>query len=415
MTTPSARAHLQDNRETGGQQALAGHARASLLSHLLYGLGDWIYSITVVILAYQLSGRLAAAAAVLLFQAGGRLLGISISPAMVTASRARQVALGLGFVRAALIGCLVLVTSRDQLWVAVAIAAMLGILSPFAETARRAITPVILAPGHDRNLRSRLICRWDQMAMIGGSIAGGLVIVLWNEQAAFVAAAVMTLASVLLTRSSEPPPTMRNEAAGNEWRSIRHLRAFHALLLALAGGAALGIAIRILLVEIVLDQHGSSELMYGLFIALAGVGAFAGPLSVPRLLGKLPSEIILAGVTAALAVALIAAHIAEPLLLVVPVIIGCGILAITGERAIETIVRRDVPDRELDGALRGLAAVAIAGQTAALMVVVALDYLSGVTPVVVGLTLISIFCAAIPILVYVNSRSRSRSTATGGD
>ncbi|CAN5592066.1 hypothetical protein BH23CHL2_BH23CHL2_10280 [soil metagenome] len=411
MTTPSARAHLQVNSETSGQQALAGHAHTSLLSHLLYGLGDWIYSITVVILAYQLSGRLAAAAAVLLFQAGGRLLGISISPA-ITASRVRQTALGLGFVRAALIGCLVLITSRDQLWVAVAIAAVLGVLSPFAETARRVITPVIIAPGHDRNLRSRLICRWDQMAMIGGSIAGGLVIVLWNEQIAFVAAAVMTLAAVLLISSSEPSPAVSN-ATGNDWRSIRHLRAVRALLLALAGGAALGIAIRILLVEIVLDQHGSSELMYGLFIALAGVGAFAGPLSVPRLLGKLPSEIILAGVTAALAVALIAAHIAEPLLLVVPIIIGCGILAITGERAIETVVRRDVPDRELDGALRGLAAVAIAGQTAALIVIVALDYLSGVTPVVVGLTLISIFCAAIPILVYVNDRSRS--TAGGGD
>jgi len=401
----------------GGQRASSGLARIPLASHFLYGLGDWIYSVAVVILAYQLSGQLAAAAAVLLFQAGGRLLGITLSSKSADGARAREIALGLGIARAALIAALIFITSRDQLWIAVAVAAVVGVLNPIGENARRTLTPALQPPGHDRNLRSRLICRWDQMAMIAGSIAAGLVIALWNEQAAFAAAAAMILTGALLLYPAAEPRALRSADGGSDhpagdWRSLRYLRAFRVLLLALAAGAALGIAIRILLVEIVLDEHGSSELMYGLFIALAGVGAFAGPLSIPRLLGKLPSEIVLAGVTATLAVALIAMHVARPLPLVIPIVIGCGILAVTGERTMETIVRRVVPDHDLDGALRAVAVIAIVGQTVALLVVVALDSLSGITPVVIGLAALSIFCAAIPILVYMGNRSRS-ATASG--
>lgn len=418
MSISSARAHQQDNASTGGQRVSNELARTPLASHLLYSLGDWVYSVAVVILAYQLSGQLAAAAAVLLFQAGGRLLGITLDSQLTDGARAREVAFGLGIARAALIAGLIFITSRDQLWVAVAIAAVVGVLSPIAESARRVVTPALQPPGHDRNLRSRLICRWDQLAMIAGSIAAGLVIALWNEQVAFAAAAAMSLTGTLLLSGTTDRGVVRVDGSRSDhraggWRPLRHLRAFRVLLLALAGGAALGIAIRILLVEIVLDVHGSSELMYGLFIALAGVGAFAGPLSIPRLLGKLPSEIVLAGVTAALAIALIAMHVARPLPLVVPIIIGCGILAVTGERAMETIVRRVVPDQDLDGALRGVATIAITGQTVALVVVVTLDYLSGITPVVIGLAVLSIFCSAIPILVYMGSRSRS--AAAGGD
>ncbi|HLT21014.1 MAG TPA: MFS transporter, partial [Thermomicrobiales bacterium] len=392
-------------------------ARLALTSHVLYGLGDWIYSVAVVVLAYQLGGQLALAAAVLLCQAGGRLLGITFN-ALGDAAQPRALAIATGVARTALIAVLVAVTARDQLWIAMAVAALLGLSGPASEGARKALTPPNLPFGHSEGLLYRMVCRWDQIAMILGSIAAGLAIVLWSERAAFTLAAAMTLAATLMLLALPAPGRAQLRGAGESaaaatWEAFRRLRAFRVLLLALAAGAALGIAIRVLLVEIVLDIHDGSELLYGLFIALAGVGAFAGPLSVPRLLGKLPSELILAGVTAALAVALIAARIAQPLALIVPVVIGCGLLAITAERVTLTVARRVVPDRDLDQALRLLAVAAVAGQAAALALVVALDRLSGSTAVIVALAAGSVFLAALPILFYMGSGQRS--VLDGGD
>lgn len=390
-------------------------ARLALTSHVLYGLGDWVYSVAVVVLAYQLSGQLALAAAVLLFQAGGRLLGITFN-ALGDAAGPRTLAIATGIARAALIAGLVAVTARDQLWIAMAVAALLGLSGPAGESARRAITPPTLPFGHSEGLLYRMVCRWDQVAMILGSIAGGLAIVLWSERAAFVLAAALTLVAALMLLGLPDPgrDRARGASAGPAtWQAFRRLRAFRVLLLALAGGAALGIAIRVLLVEIVLDVHDGSEFLYGLFIALAGVGAFAGPLSVPRLLGKLPSELILAGVTVALAMALIAARIAQPLALVVPVVLGCGLLAITVERVTLTVARRVVPDRDLDAALRLLAVAAVSGQAAALALVVALDRLSGSTLVILALVAGSVFLAALSILFYMGRGQRS--VLDGGD
>lgn len=407
----------RDRHNTFDHQSADESARLALTSHVLYGLGDWIYSVAVVVLAYQLSGQLALAAAVLLCQAGGRLLGITFN-ALGDAAQPRALAIATGVARTALIAVLVAVTARDQLWIAMAVAALLGLSGPASEGARKALTPPNLPFGHSEGLLYRMVCRWDQIAMILGSIAAGLAIVLWSERAAFTLAAAMTLAATLMLLPLPAPGRAQLRGAGESaaaatWEAFRRLRAFRVLLLALAAGAALGIAIRVLLVEIVLDIHDGSELLYGLFIALAGVGAFAGPLSVPRLLGKLPSELILAGVTAALAVALIAARIAQPLALIVPVVIGCGLLAITAERVTLTVARRVVPDRDLDQALRLLAVAAVAGQAAALALVVALDRLSGSTAVIAALAAGSVFLAALPILFYMGSGQRS--VLDGGD
>ena len=407
----------RSRRNSPGTLQLERQFSLRLASQFLYGLGDWVYSLAVVVLAYHLGGGLAAAAAVLLLQAGGRLLAVTFGAQLRLAARPRALIPVFELLRAGLIAALIFVTSRDQLWVAMSVAMLLGLLGPVIESARHANLTRHRCPEEAHSLRARCVRRWDQLAMIAGSISGGALIVLWSEQPAFVLAALASLAATLFAVASgalRPVNGGRQPAApaGGE-PTDGSPGAVRVLLLALAGGAALGISIRVLLIDIVLDEHAGTELIYGLFIALAGVGAFAGPLAVPRLLGKLPSEFVLGGVTAALAVALMAAHLADPLALAIPVIIGCGVLAITAERAGETVVRRLIPDRELDRALHLLATTTIAGQVVALAVVAGLGYLSNVTAIVVSLIVMSTVCAALPILMYI--RGGSRSAVSGGD
>lgn len=390
-----------------------------LASSFLFAFGDWVYSIAIVILAFHLSDGLAAAAAVLLLHAGGRLLVMTFSPSYDVSRRIAQLAPVLEVGRAALIAALIFVTADDQLWVAMTVATLIGVLNPLIENAHaQRGHPVAHTARRGASLRERLICRWDQIAMISGSITGGLLIATWSERPAFALAALVSLvaAFAMFRRSPENSAitsATRQPRTFNATSPPTRSRTLHVFLLALAAGAAMGIAIRVLMIEIVLDDHGGTELIYGMFIALAGAGAFAGPLSIPRLLGRMPSEILLGGVTAALAFALVAAHLVDPLALAIPIILGCGVLAITGERAGETVIRRIVPDRELDGALRLLTIVTIIGQTVALTVISAAHYLSGTTLVVVSLSAISIVCAVIPILMYV--RTTSQSIATGDD
>ncbi|MEZ4520285.1 MAG: hypothetical protein R3A46_01395 [Thermomicrobiales bacterium] len=333
MSTSSAPARGYNRSETSRGSSGSQTVHEYLLSQILYGLGDWIYSLAIVILAYRLSEGLTAAAAVLLFQASGRLAGVPIASSLSSSDRGRQrrLAVGAGILRATLIGTLLLVTSESHLWLAMIVAAAIGVLGPAEENSRRALAPHGMRPRRSGSLRSRFVCRWDQLAMVAGSVTGGLLIMLWSEHAALVVAASMSVAAVaLLSRLPNPSKSPSPGAIAVEQSARpaapRRLGTLQLLMLALAGGAALGIAIRILLVEVVIGDHGSSELVYALFVALAGAGAFAGPISVPRLLGKLPSEIAIAGITGALTIALIATHVADRLPLVVPIVIGCGIL-----------------------------------------------------------------------------------------
>jgi hypothetical protein len=199
-----------------------------------------------------------------------------------------------------------------------------------------------------------------------------------------------------------------------DWSVLRTMATVRAVVLVFAGVAALGIAIRVILVEVVLDRHGDDELMYGLFVALAGAGAFAGPLSVPRLLAKIPPQMVLAGLLGALALAVVALCVFDPPTLLVPVILGCGVAAITAERVAETVTRRLVPDQQLDGALRLVAVTVVAGQALALAAVVVLDRTSGLNAVAVGLTGCSILLAGFALLSYVGGvRARGRALAGG--
>ncbi|MEZ4569827.1 MAG: hypothetical protein R2849_05775 [Thermomicrobiales bacterium] len=213
MSTSSAPARGYNRSETSRGSSGSQTVHEYLLSQILYGLGDWIYSLAIVILAYRLSEGLTAAAAVLLFQASGRLAGVPIASSLSSSDRGRQrrLAVGAGILRATLIGTLLLVTSESHLWLAMIVAAAIGVLGPAEENSRRALAPHGMRPRRSGSLRSRFVCRWDQLAMVAGSVTGGLLIMLWSEHAALVVAASMSVAAVaLLSRlpnaSKSPSP-----------------------------------------------------------------------------------------------------------------------------------------------------------------------------------------------------------------
>ncbi len=407
LATTNAAAQPHQNSQEGSQRP-----NAPLASDFLFATSDWVYSVAIVIFAFHLGAGLAAAAAALLIHAAARLLVIAV-PIVLPQSK-RRLAL-IEALRAGLILALVFVASADALWIVLVAASSIGFIGASIDQARGQLVPARPVVGDSQTVRARLICRWDQLAMITGSLVAGALIVAWSELPAFAVAAGLALvaAGILLRLPEEGLRASLTTAPAAPRRTFARSGVPQALLVALAAGAALGIALRVMLVEIVLDEHGHTELVYGLFIALAGAGAFAGPLSIPRLLSRLPAALVLGCVTAALSVALVTAHLADPLALVIPVILACGVLAVTGERAGETILRRTVPASELDANLQLLAAVTVAGQIVALATIASLDHISGSLAAVIALTTMSIVCALIPILMYVRERNRPRANNGG--
>ena len=405
MAITSAAAHQIQSRASEN-----GRLNAHLAGYLLYATADWIYTLAIIVLAHSLTGSVAAVAVVLLAHTTGRLLNLTLDPIGRGVMWSPRLDLPLELIRAGIIGTLALVSARDQMWAVISVAAIAGLFGPSIERRRQhrmTLSAVNRRPGR----LVGLIGRWDQLAMIIGATAGGALIGGWDTGPAFLAAAGLALASILIVagnpaNDNRKPSTPVGVSIHQRERSHDPIARTRALWLAIPASAGLSVALLAFLSGIILGDHAESAFVYGLFVALAGAGAFAGPLSVPRLLGKLPAITVVAAVTLTLVSALVVVHNWERLVLLVPVIVGAGMLSVTATRTTETAVRRQVDDRDLDCVLRRLAIAIVAGQSVALALLAVLESYSTTLVTLAIMVTGSIVSVVIPILMYVNDRRR---------
>jgi predicted MFS family arabinose efflux permease len=162
-------------------------------------MGDWFNVVALFSLLLDLTGKGEAVALVLL----ARLLPVFIvGPAAgVLADRIsrRAILITTDLLRAALVACLLLVRSPDQVWIAYTVMVAHAVCTAFFEPAQQATVPN-LVPSEDLVMASTLEnSLWSATLAIGSSIAG-VVLATFGRDAAFVCDAASFLVSAALLR-----------------------------------------------------------------------------------------------------------------------------------------------------------------------------------------------------------------------
>jgi hypothetical protein len=141
-----------------------------------------------------------------------------------------------------------------------------------------------------------------------------------------------------------------------------------ALLLLLGGlftGAVLAITLKIALIALATGPLDLSGWSLGLLLALVGLGALAGPPSIPRLLGRFPVGLLVSGCVVSSAVAIALLSQTSSLAISVPLLFGIGVASITADLLTTTATRRFAPDQRVAEIARYMLLVATLGQSVA--------------------------------------------------
>src|SRR6185436_2107704 len=175
-------------------------------------LGDWFNSVAVYALLLDLTGSATAVAWMMIVQ----FLPIAIVGPMagVVVDRVdrRRLMIAADLLRGSLIVGLLLVRSREQVWIAYAVMALTVSATAFFEPARTSTIPNITSAEELMPANALASATWSAMLAIGASI-GGLVTALAGRNVAFVVNALSFFASaVFISRTrydSTPHPAAR--------------------------------------------------------------------------------------------------------------------------------------------------------------------------------------------------------------
>lgn len=346
-----------------------GAYRREVVAHALERAGEWAYTIGLVVLAYELTANVAVAALLLLAH---------LTPRFVLAALGRRrlrlpvtAGTGGGVARALLLVVLASVATRADLWWATPAVVGLGALTALGDVERAARLPALVPRGRLMAV-TMLTGRVEQVALLAGALLTAGAVHAWDVRAAFPLGAVLLLGAAILRPPARAaaPPAAPGVARGVVWRALGGDATLRALLAGLFAGAALGMCLRVLLVEVVVGHHGYAAAFYAGLLAVVAVGALAGPAPIPRLLGKLPARLAAVALAAALAAAVALIGASERFAVIAPVLFLCGLLAITNDLLSATVTRRLTRPDQLSAAFGILAGAVVTGQAVALALVV---------------------------------------------
>lgn len=193
-----------------------GPFRRLFAANAISQMGDWLNVVALFSLLLELTGRGEAVAIVLIT----RLLpAFIIGPAAgVLADRVSRRALMVtaDLIRAALVACLLLVRTPDQVWIAYVVMTLHAIASSFFEPAQQAVFPN-LVPQKDLALAGTLENSLWSLTLALGSMLGGVLLALVGRDAAFALDALSFAGSAWLLRGL-PDSVARATRMGQEAR-----------------------------------------------------------------------------------------------------------------------------------------------------------------------------------------------------
>ena len=349
-----------------------------LVAYGIDRVSAWLVTLTAIVLAFNLTGSIGVAAAVILVQVLARALVVlatgqdsGIRPVLVTLS---------GIVRVGAIAGLVLFDSHSDAWWAILLVGVASMTNGVIETGYSNLIP-LLGQRKDVPKLNKSIGKCEQLSAIAGPLLTALTIVAFDERGTFALAAILSYVSLTLFRrifldlGTLRLPTSTNAGSRNpftpeDWRLPDEVKG---VIIGLIAMAVLGIVVRLALLDVVVDDPGVAVSVYALLIALVGVGALVGPMPVDRILGHFPVTLILAGGVCAVAVAAGLLSVGAPLFIVIPALLATGIVIITLDIAASVTLRRAVPEWATSEVNDAVIRLVLTGQVIAVLAVLVLE------------------------------------------
>ena len=319
--------------------------------------GDWINQVALIILVYQLTGRQAAVALVLVAQLLPRAIVLPFSGVLADRYPKRLLMLGTDLAQAALAASLLLVaTAHDLWWVCAAVMFMQGLAAVFTP-ARSAAIPA-LVPREHLGAANAVNGLAGQAAFFAGPALGGLLVGLWGVDVVFAINAGTFLFSALLIwamRLPEPPRdpgSCAGRAAVREdlregWTVVAPNPALRMIFGGLFLGAATAVSLKVLLVALLTERLGRPAEDLGLLMTTVGLGTLGGTLLGLWLMARLTVVPIITVVVLALTLDMAIIGAARSFAVVAAALFVNGVLSMANELVAQTTLQRLVPTDRL--------------------------------------------------------------------
>jgi MFS family permease len=266
-------------------------------------LGDWFNSVAVFALLLDLTGSATAVAWMMIVQFLPMAIVGPLAGVVVDRVDRRRVMIATDLLRGVFILGLLLVRTREQVWLAYAVMALTVTGTAFFEPARTATIPNVTSRDELMPANALSSATWAAMLALGAS-AGGLVTALAGRDVAFVINSLSFFASAWFISRTTYDSTPAVKAPLRGWlaltglldlvdglRYVRQQSHVAALMFVKAGW---GLAGGVLLLLSIFGQRifpvaGSTAAGIGVLYGARGIGAGLGPMMLRWMLGQTPT------------------------------------------------------------------------------------------------------------------------------
>lgn len=282
------------------------HFRRLWLAQLISEIGDWFYSLAIydLLLVTTHSGKAVAWAIIL--QTLPWFFMTPLAGHLADRFSRRSLMILADVVRGCVVLGLLMVHTRDDVWLVYVLLAFEVIFASIFEPARNALLPIV-AKGDELLPANALSAATWSLALAVGAATGGLVTALLGRNVAFVINSLSFFASAILIQRIRVRETHLEHASPSEDFSPSRARASTlrdgaeyirqnpkvlVLVLAKAGLGCMGGMLLLLTVfgERIFPIAGKGALAMGLLYAARGVGAGVGPLIGDRVARNLQTR-----------------------------------------------------------------------------------------------------------------------------
>ena len=359
----------------GSREVLANRlCRRFLVNYALDRISAWITLIALLVLTFRLTSSISLVALVMLVQVLGRAV-LMYAPFGLNTTGQSMVSLA-AIVKIGALASLILVDSRSDMWWALISVAVYSVAAGISEASSARMIPE-LGPIRYVPSINRVVGRVEQISAVAGPAIAAVILLAADEHAAFASAAVLAYGSLILlrrisraTRSHPRVERWDNPFPPAAWRLPDSARV---ILVGLVAVAALGMIVRIAMVDVVIDQFGYHAGIFGLLLGIFGLGSLAGPLSVDRILGHFPAGLVFIAGVAGLTIAAMVVGAGAPLYLIVPALLASGLAIVTLDLVAAVALRMAVPDRQTASFDHSLVRSLVFGQVGGILAVLVLS------------------------------------------
>ncbi len=292
---PSPTALLRTNR----------NFRLLFIGQAISQLGDWFNSVAVYALLLDLTGSAMAVAWMMIVQFLPMALVGPMAGVVVDRVDRRRLMIGADLVRGVLILGLLLVQTRDQVWIAYVVMALTVSASAFFEPARTATIPNITSSEELMPANALSSATWSAMLAIGASLGGVVTAVSGREWAFVLNAASFFVSAIFLSRTrynADPTPVLRPSGWAavtglsdlvEGLRYVRQHAHVSALMFVKAGWGLAGGVLLLLTIygQRVFPVAGTTAGGIGVLYGARGIGAALGPIALRWILGQQPATL----------------------------------------------------------------------------------------------------------------------------